>query len=116
MHFSSKLSSSCYFRGLNRLFFHRPAVAASLQYRLCQHRRNYLTSTSATAIEKKHYDRLKKENFDILGTWDSRIELPLELESSINLGKPIPKISVSAIGTHSMQGRYSCQFLFLFEI
>jgi len=44
-------------------------------------------------------------NFDILGTWDSRVELPLELEASIDYGKPIPKISASAIGAHTLQGR-----------
>lgn len=51
-------------------------------------------------------------NFDTLGTWDSKIELPLELEASINYGKPIPKISVSAVGLHSLQGR---RFMFSTE-
>lgn len=95
MHFSSKLfSSSC---GVNRLrlFLSHPSV---------QHQTKQLYSITSAA-ERRNDGSMKKENFDILGTWDSRVELPLELESSINLGTPIPKILVSAIGSHSMQGR-----------
>ena len=46
-------------------------------------------------------------NVDMLGAWDSKVELPLELESSISYGRPIPKISTAAIGAHSMQGKRS---------
>lgn len=47
------------------------------------------------------------DNFDILGTWDSRVELPLELESSIVHGRPIPKISAHSAGVCTLQGRRS---------
>ena len=50
---------------------------------------------------------LRTFNFDMLGAWDSRVELPLELESSISYGRPIPKISVAAIGAHTMRGKRS---------
>jgi len=44
-------------------------------------------------------------NFDTLGTWDNRIELPLQLSESIKHGKPIPKISLSNVGTATNIGR-----------
>uniref|UniRef100_A0A0P6D586 Phosphatase 1K, mitochondrial n=1 Tax=Daphnia magna TaxID=35525 RepID=A0A0P6D586_9CRUS len=60
-----------------------------------------------SAIAKHKNGSAKPINVDILGTWDSRTELPLELESSINYGKPIPQILTSSVGTHSIQGRRS---------
>lgn len=60
---------------------------------------------SVTAVTKRRQAAAKTTNFDVLGTWDSRTELPLELESSINYGVPIPQILLSAVGTHSIQGR-----------
>ena len=59
-------------------------------------------STASTSNSKA---AKRSINFDTLGTWDSRIELPLELEASIDYGRPIPKISAAAIGLHSLQGR-----------
>ncbi|GAB6033439.1 hypothetical protein CHUAL_013325 [Chamberlinius hualienensis] len=44
-------------------------------------------------------------NFDTLGTWDNRIELPLLMTQSIKRGKPIPKISVTNIGHATNVGR-----------
>lgn len=49
--------------------------------------------------------RNEPENFDTLGTWDNRIDLPLLLQASIKHGKPIPKISVENVGTASVIGR-----------
>lgn len=69
-----------------RLLFLQPAAA--------------LFSTATGHVLKK-----QPVNFDILGTWDSRVELPLELESSIRHGKPIPKIRLSSVGTHTVQGK-----------
>lgn len=60
---------------------------------------------STPAVVKRKNGPRKPVNVDILGTWDSRTELPLELESSINYGKPIPQILISRIGTHTIQGR-----------
>lgn len=62
-------------------------------------------STRPGTTTKHKYGSSKTVNVDILGTWDSRTELPLELESSINYGKPIPQILISSVGTHSIQGR-----------
>jgi hypothetical protein len=62
-------------------------------------------STRSATTTKHKYGSSKTVNVDILGTWDSRTELPLELESSINYGKPIPQILISSVGTHSIQGR-----------
>lgn len=99
MHISSILfSSSQHVNRLTRFIrLHHPV-----------HRQQRDSHTNTAAAERKHSVRVKVANFDILGTWDSRTELPLELESSINLGKPIPKILISAIGSHSVKGRY-CQ-------
>ena len=58
--------------------------------------------TSQSKLKKLPWSRTI--NVDILGAWDSRVDLPLELESSISYGRPIPKISVASIGAHTVQG------------
>jgi len=40
-----------------------------------------------------------------LGAWDSRKDLPLEINASIKHGKPIPRIDASTVGRSSLQGR-----------
>ena len=62
------------------------------------------SSTASTSFKRTNVSK-KSVNIDVLGTWDSRTELPLELESSINYGKPIPQILISRVGSHSIQGR-----------
>lgn len=52
-------------------------------------------------------ERQKHVNFDTLGTWDNRIELPLLLQESIKHGKPIPKISAANVGFATLIGRRS---------
>ncbi|XP_075735213.1 protein phosphatase Mn(2+)-dependent 1K isoform X2 [Rhipicephalus microplus] len=44
-------------------------------------------------------------NFDTLGTWDNRIDLPLLLQQSIKVGKPVPKISGEHAGCATILGR-----------
>ncbi|XP_065307281.1 protein phosphatase Mn(2+)-dependent 1K-like [Dermacentor albipictus] len=44
-------------------------------------------------------------NFDTLGTWDNRIDLPLLLQQSIKVGKPVPKISAEHAGCATILGR-----------
>lgn len=61
-------------------------------------------STPSPTVKRKN-GPAKPINVDILGTWDTTNELPLELESSINYGKPIPQIRISSVGTHTIQGR-----------
>ena len=94
MHFSSKLFSTI----SKRVNSSHHLLPCSLQLAKKSH---YTT----TAVVGRKSTSSKLTNFDILGTWDSCKELPLELEASINFGKPIPKILVEAIGSHTMQGR-----------
>ena len=44
-------------------------------------------------------------NFDTLGSWNSRLELPLLYEESVERGKVIPKIPVNEIGSATLLGR-----------
>ncbi|KFM78338.1 Protein phosphatase 1K, mitochondrial, partial [Stegodyphus mimosarum] len=57
------------------------------------------------SIQTYSNPRAEPENFDTLGTWDNRIDLPLLLQASIKHGKPIPKISIENVGTASVIGR-----------
>lgn len=50
-------------------------------------------------------ERQNHVNFDILGTWDNRIDFPMLLQESIKTGKPIPKISIDNCGVASVIGR-----------
>lgn len=65
----------------------------------------YFTRCLATHLETLADRRNEQENFDTLGTWDNRIDLPLLLQASIKHGKPIPKISVENVGSASVIGR-----------
>jgi protein phosphatase 1K len=44
-------------------------------------------------------------NFDTLGTWDNRMEQPINMEESIRRGKPIPVLQLNTVGTATLQGR-----------
>ncbi|XP_014768388.1 protein phosphatase 1K, mitochondrial isoform X1 [Octopus bimaculoides] len=44
-------------------------------------------------------------NFDTLGCWNSRLELPIHYEESIERGKIIPKIPLTEIGSATLLGR-----------
>uniref|UniRef100_T1IXQ3 protein-serine/threonine phosphatase n=1 Tax=Strigamia maritima TaxID=126957 RepID=T1IXQ3_STRMM len=70
--------------------------------------RNVIRSYSRALYDPENKgNRQKHINFDTLGTWDNRIELPLLLQESIKRGKPIPKISVGNVGSASLIGRRS---------
>ncbi|KAG8200341.1 hypothetical protein JTE90_028523 [Oedothorax gibbosus] len=60
---------------------------------------------STRPVSSQTSPRNEPENFDTLGTWDNRIDLPLLLQASIKHGRPIPKISVDNVGTASVIGR-----------
>jgi len=96
MHFSLRVFPSVSSRLHHSFKLH--SLINNKQGRFCHY-------SSPLAVKRKHVSSVKVKNFDILGTWDSRVELPLELESSINLGRPIPQILISAVGSHSVQGR-----------
>ncbi|CAH1794714.1 unnamed protein product [Owenia fusiformis] len=44
-------------------------------------------------------------NFDVLGSWNHRINTSLDIEQSIKRGKPIPQIALENVATASMTGR-----------
>ncbi|XP_076043835.1 protein phosphatase Mn(2+)-dependent 1K-like [Oratosquilla oratoria] len=48
-------------------------------------------------------------SFDALGAWDNRIDLPLQMDSSIKHGEPIPKVTSSQVGCSSLQGKRTYQ-------
>lgn len=66
------------------------------------HNRRYATGVSNPGKKRNQQDHV---NFDTLGTWDNRIELPLELSESIKHGKPIPQISLTNVGGATNIGR-----------
>ncbi|CAL1289921.1 unnamed protein product [Larinioides sclopetarius] len=68
-------------------------------------RRNFHNRNRISSIHTLQDRRNEQENFDTLGTWDNRIDLPLLLQASIKHGKPIPKISIENVGTASVIGR-----------
>ncbi|KAG7496988.1 phosphatase 1K, mitochondrial-like [Solea senegalensis] len=42
--------------------------------------------------------------WDSFGIWDNRIEEPILLPSSVRYGKPVPQVSLSRVGSASVQG------------
>ncbi|KAF8787441.1 protein phosphatase 1K, mitochondrial-like [Argiope bruennichi] len=68
-------------------------------------RRHFHNRNRISSIHTLQDRRNEQENFDTLGTWDNRIDLPLLLQASIKHGKPIPKISIENVGTASVIGR-----------
>lgn len=50
-------------------------------------------------------ERQQGVNFDTLGSWNNRLELPILVEESIKRGKPIPKIPLHKVGCASLLGR-----------
>ena len=44
-------------------------------------------------------------NFDILGSWNSRLDLEVNVEQSIKSGRLVPTISTNDIGHSTAQGR-----------
>lgn len=49
--------------------------------------------------------RQRGVNFDTIGSWNNRMEMPIQLEKSIEKGKLIPRIPLDRIGTASLVGR-----------
>ena len=67
-----------------------------------QQRRSYVTPLNDP--ENKGQSQ-RGVNFDLLGTWDNRLDLPILLERSIKEGKPIPQIRLSDVGFDTVLGR-----------
>ena len=47
----------------------------------------------------------KGVNFDTIGSWNNRLEMPIRLEKSIEKGRLIPQIPLDKVGTASLVGR-----------
>lgn len=69
-------------------------------------RRSYTTPLTDPENKGAHS---RGTNFDTLGAWDNRLDLPLQLEQSIKLGRPIPRIAFENIGYASVIGRREYQ-------
>lgn len=67
-----------------------------------------LHSPSATRGSNSRFDpdsSGRPTTWDSFGIWDSRIDEPILLPSSIRYGKPIPKVSLSNVGCVSQIGQ-----------
>ncbi|KAL3853952.1 hypothetical protein ACJMK2_013246 [Sinanodonta woodiana] len=49
--------------------------------------------------------RQKGVNFDTLGSWNNRLDMPILVDKSIEKGKLIPRIPLEVVGTASLIGR-----------
>lgn len=63
-----------------------------------------LQSSPLADPENKGY-RQKGINFDTLGSWNSRIEMTIDVKKSIEKGRLIPEIPLDEIGAASLLGR-----------
>lgn len=65
--------------------------------------------TTSTKDKKDDHDhgwaRRAATNFDTLGAWNGRMELPVDMAQSIKSGKLVPEVSLEPVGTATMQGR-----------
>ena len=60
--------------------------------------------TRSTA-QTRHRHRSTQINFDNVGSWNNRLDLPLNLEYSIKSGTVIPENSLDNVGSSSLLGR-----------
>ncbi len=64
---------------------------------------------SKTDNQEKTFDKFGSRrsalNFDTLGSWDNKVDLPVNIETSIKYGKLIPDILVENVGVVSLLGR-----------
>lgn len=44
-------------------------------------------------------------NFDTLGAWDNRIDLPIMMDESIKHGTPIPRVTAADVGCSTILGK-----------
>ena len=74
--------------------------------------RPFQTHTAVTADQRpahstqvRHGHRSAQINFDTIGSWNNRLDLPLNLEYSIKSGTVIPENSLDNVGSASLLGR-----------
>ncbi|XP_053399739.1 protein phosphatase 1K, mitochondrial-like [Mercenaria mercenaria] len=63
------------------------------------------TKSSHLSDPENKGERQKGINFDTLGSWNSRIEMTIDIEKSIQKGSLIPEIPLDDVGTASLLGR-----------
>ncbi|RXG62323.1 Protein phosphatase 1K, mitochondrial, partial [Armadillidium vulgare] len=68
-----------------------------------EYNQNLKYATSSSDSEKE------RVSIDSFGAWDSNFELPLQMEASIQHGKPIPRIRASDVGCKTSQGKRTYQ-------
>lgn len=79
-----------------------PFVITSRQYVQSTER---LNSNSYLSDPENKGKRQSGVNFDTLGSWNNRMEMPIQLEKSIEKGRLIPQIPFDRIGSASLIGR-----------
>jgi len=62
-------------------------------------------SVYVDVFDRKRRSKKQSKEFDTLGTWDSRLDVELDTESSIRLGEVIPNIGIERVGVATHQGR-----------
>ncbi|XP_042239968.1 protein phosphatase 1K, mitochondrial-like [Homarus americanus] len=68
-----------------------------------------VNTSEAESKTENETTRKKDFNFDALGAWDNRIDLPIMMEASIKHGTPIPMIVPADVGCSSILGKRTYQ-------
>ena len=62
------------------------------------------------ALDRKKRSRShKSKEFDTLGTWDTRLDVPIDEDATFKTGHVVPDIDISMIGSASVIGRRTYQ-------
>lgn len=68
-----------------------------------------LTTSEADSGAENEGTHKKDFNFDALGAWDNRIDLPIMMDASIKHGAPIPMVVAHDVGRSSILGKRTYQ-------
>ncbi|XP_045584427.1 protein phosphatase Mn(2+)-dependent 1K [Procambarus clarkii] len=68
-----------------------------------------LNTSEADSSAENESSQKKDFNFDALGAWDNRIDLPIMMDASIKHGSPIPMIVASDVGRSTILGKRTYQ-------
>ena len=55
--------------------------------------------------DPERFNRRSAGNFDTIGSWNTRVQMKLNMEQSIKFGKLIPEVSLDNVGVTSLIGR-----------
>ncbi|XP_028658591.1 protein phosphatase 1K, mitochondrial [Erpetoichthys calabaricus] len=81
---------------------------ALLTSRILQEDKRLFHYSSSPELRSSRFDpdgSGRPTTWDTFGIWDNRIDEPIHLPSSIKYGKPIPKVSLSRVGSASQIGK-----------